>query len=164
MSSPVQWVVPTGDKLGQHPVTGGDTTLSAGPQRCQRRAGGQRHARPPWPPRCPRCPRAGWPPRPGLLSPSPSCPMVPLRHCPVSMGAIVYLPGLTRPPWHRWTEGRCPPALCDKSLGGIHARGDESFGDPVAGQHGPAPPDCFAVFQGDPGEPGPRGEPVSTQH
>lgn len=27
-----------------------------------------------------------------------------------------------------------------------------------------APLDPFAVFQGDPGEPGLRGEPVSTQH
>lgn len=69
----------------------------------------------------------------------------------MSMGAIVsrlYLPGLTRPPWHRWTEGRCPPALCDKSLGGIHARGDESFGDPVAGQHGPAPLTALLYFRG----------------
>lgn len=98
-------------------------------------------------------------------------------------GAIVSplrLPGLSRPPWAGWPKGKCAPAPKPprQRSGGPHTRGDNSLvGLPAprmagldpgaavgAGQPGSAFLDAFVVFQGDPGEPGLRGEPVSAQH
>lgn len=97
----------------------------------------------------------------------PLCPLCVFQGSPGLRGVAGPKVGVLLPPSPpRQRSGGCC-ARWEKSLVGLLAPRLAGL-DPGAGvgtgQPDSAPVDAFAVFQGDPGEPGLRGEPVSTQH